>query len=268
MLKKNYYFIIILFLIISSCNKDGDGVWFSSIEDDKKLGAQVAEEIKTDPTQFPLLDEATHPFAYNYIRNITKDILESEDVKYKDEFVWQVKIIEDDNTLNAFATPGGYIYVYTGLIKYLDKEDDLAGVLGHEIAHADRRHSMKQLEKVFGLQVILSAVLGENPGQIQEIAAALAGNLAVLQFSRTAETEADDYSVRYLSQTPYQCNGAYSFFQKLIDSDQGGNTPVFLSTHPNPADRVEEINATAAEIGCDTTPYDPPSYQDFKASLP
>jgi predicted Zn-dependent protease len=267
MIRKNLLLFILLTIIGSSCNKDGNPL-FISVEDDKQLGLQVSQEIESNPTEYPLLDEATHPAAYNYLNNMRNEILNSGKVRYRDEFVWQMKIIHDDDVLNAFATPGGYIYVYTGLIKYLDKADDLAGVLGHEIAHSDRRHSTQQLERVYGIQMLLSVVLGRDPGQIQQIAAALAGNLAVLRFSRAAESEADEYSVEYLAETPYQCNGAFSFFQKLIDSKQAGRTPTFLSTHPDPEDRIGEINAKAQEIGCSIVPLDPPSYQDFKNSLP
>jgi predicted Zn-dependent protease len=268
-MKKYWTFlsVLICFIISSSCDRAGDFVIFS-IEDDKTLGAQVAQEIESNPAEFPILDEAAFPFAYNYIRNLTQEIINSGNLNYREEFVWQVKIIHDDSTLNAFAAPGGYIYVYTGLIKYLDKEDDLAGVMGHEIAHADQRHSVKQLQRIYGIQILLSIVLGNDPGQLQQIAAALAGNLEMLRFSRSAEREADDYSVLYLAETPYQCNGAFSFFQKLIESEQAGRTPKFLSTHPNPEDRIDDINAKAEEIGCSTIPLDPPSYQDFKNSLP
>ncbi len=144
MIRKNLLLFILLTIIGSSCNKDGDPL-FISVEDDKQLGLQVSQEIESNPTEYPLLDEATHPAAYNYLNNMRNEILNSGKVRYRDEFVWQMKIIHDDDVLNAFATPGGYIYVYTGLIKYLDKADDLAGVLGHEIAHSDRRHSTQQL---------------------------------------------------------------------------------------------------------------------------
>jgi len=82
---------------------------------------------------------------YNFINTFTKTN------KHKDDFAWQVKIIDDPETLNAFATPGGYIYVYTGLIKFLDTEDQLAGVMGHEIAHADLRHSTRQMTSSYGV---------------------------------------------------------------------------------------------------------------------
>src|SRR5690606_26369489 len=234
---------------------------------DKQLSLQVSEEIAQNPNEFPILSETEYAKAYQYLNNILDRILASDDIAYKDEFAWKIHIIDQD-VLNAFAVPGGYIYVYTGLIKYLDNEDDLAGVLAHEIAHVDQRHSTQQLQKQYGIQILLSVALGNDAGQLEQIAGALAGNLAGLKFSRDDEREADRYSVHYLEETDYQCNAAFSFFQKMLDNEEAGGTPAFLSTHPDPKERIADINATADEIGCDKTPLAPASYQDFKNSLP
>ncbi len=265
---RNFLLWLFLACFIFSCGDD-DGILLFSIEDDKALGEQLRDEINNSPEEYPVLNPDEYPEAYAYLLAMRDEVLASEDIRYREEFDWETYIIEDDEVLNAFAAPGGYMYFYTGLIKYLDNADDLAGVMGHEIAHADRRHTSRQLQRTYGIQVLLSVVLGTNSGALAEIAAGLGGQLASLQFSRSAEREADDYSVIYLAQTEYQCNGAFSFFQKLIEEQQqSGNTPAFLSTHPNPEDRVEDINAKAAELGCDTTPLAPASYQDFKNALP
>lgn len=266
---KGILFIALIssFGMIMSCG-EGDGVILFTLEDDKQLGAQVAAEIASD-TSFNILSETEYPQQYAYLQSMTDAILNSGQVTHKDDFVWKIHIIHDD-VLNAFATPGGYIYVYTGLIKYLDKADDLAGVMGHELAHADQRHSVKAMQRQYGIQLLLSIALGNDPSQLTQIAAQIAGTGTILAFGRDAESEADDYSVQYLSSTGYACNGAYSFFQKLIEADATGNTPTFLSTHPDPKDRVEDINTKAKEIGCDTTPISETgfTYQDFQNSLP
>lgn len=238
-------------LIISSCDNNGDFVIFS-IEDDIALGAQVAAEIAADPAQFPILDRSSNVEAYAILDEMLEEILNSDAVTYKEEFAWDLYIIDDDETLNAFATPGGYIYVYTGLIFFLQNEDDLAGVMGHEVAHADQRHSSKQLQQQQGVSVLLSILLGEDPSALAEVAGQLAGNLAGLSFSRDDETEADEFSVEYLADTEYACNGAAAFFQQLLDLDAAGNTPQFLSTHPDPDNRVADINAKATEEDCST----------------
>lgn len=249
-LVKRISFVLLLctFLFSWSGCKGGKGLGlnFFSIQDDIKLGKQVSQQIESDPAQFPLLPERGNEELYRYVRGITTKILNSGQVKHKDDFAWQVKIIDDPKTLNAFCTPGGYIYVYTGLIKYLDSEDHLAGVMGHEIAHADLRHSTRQMSKVYGLQVMLSVATGRaDPGMIEQIALGLVN----LKFSRGHETESDNGSVKYLCSTGYNAAGAAGFFKK-IESEGGSRQPQFLSTHPNPGNRVENIEKKAADMGC------------------
>jgi len=264
--------IILLFItfgLFNSCDENNNVVLFS-INNDKELGAQVADQIESDPVQFPILSEIEYAEAYTHIHRITNAILNSGRVKYKDEFAWEVKIIHDDEVLNAFCTPGGYIYVYTGLIKYLDTEDHLAGVMGHEIGHADLRHSSRQLQTQYGISFLLDIALGENPGQVATIAGQMAGKAVGLTYSRAYENEADENSVEYLAPTNYACNGASGFFKKLkAEGHCNDNTwAVWLSTHPDPCDRIDGIDDKAVEDGCTTDDLDPDSYQAFKNSLP
>ncbi len=245
-------------------NPDDNSINIFSVEDDKQLGAQVNQEILSNPQEYPVLSESQYSAAYAYLNNIRNKILNAGEVYYKDEFVWEVRIIHDDNTLNAFCTPGGYIYVYTGLIKFLDSEHELAGVLGHEIAHADRRHTTDQLTKAYGLQLLLDVLLGGNQGTLTEIAS----GLTTLAFSRANETEADRYSVVYLCPTDYQADGAANFFENLVNAGGSSGTPVFLSTHPDPGNRVQNIQDVGVELGCGGTNIFDQEYQDFKNSLP
>lgn len=252
-------------ITLSSCSKDEDGrttLNVFSLNDDKELGAQLAAEIAANPAEYPILDPTTYSYAYSELERIKGVLLNSGEVKYKDNFVWQMHIIHDDNTLNAFCAPGGYIYVYTGLIKFLDKESELAGVLGHEIAHADLRHSTDAMTRQYGLQMLFDVVLGT--GTVSQ----LAQGLLTLGYSRSNETQADEASVRMLCGTEYEPNGTAGFFQKLIDSGQAGGTPAFLSTHPNPDNRVENINAKATELNCPAGSGFDQRYADLKASLP
>ncbi|MEL6970588.1 MAG: M48 family metallopeptidase [Bacteroidota bacterium] len=236
---------LVLSVFMISCSSTG-GLNLFSVQQDIELGRQVSQEINSNPAEFPILPERGNEEVYRYIRNLTSTILNSGKVAYRDEFAWEVKIIDDPETLNAFATPGGYIYVYTGLIKFLDSEDELAGVMGHEIAHSAQRHSTQQMTKAYGLQVLLSVVTGRsNPGMIEQIALGLAS----LNFSREHETEADAYSVEYLCGTSYNAAGAAGFFRKMEGSG-GSRPPEFMSTHPNPGNRVEAIDSKARAMGC------------------
>lgn len=269
MLRK-FLFISFISSLLLSCSNDDDSptkVFLFPISEDIKLGKELRQEIFANPQEYPLLDSVQYASAYTYIRDLKDKVLATGEIDFKDDFAWEVYIIEDDNVLNAFAAPGGYLYFYTGLIKFLDEEDDLMGVMGHEIAHADKRHSVQQLQRQYGIQLLLQIALGSEPAATSEILGGLAGNLGVLKFSRDAETEADLESVEYLAKTEYRCDGAATFFKKL--SAAGGTSgPVFLSTHPSPDDRVINIANKAIELGCDTTYASPMSYDTFRNSLP
>lgn len=251
-------------LLLSSCSKDGDVNVFS-VKKDIELGMQLDQQIMSEPQNYPILPEATHPEAYRRLRAIRDKILASDDITYpivgsgaKREFEWKVTILDQD-VLNAFAAPGGYIYVYTGIINYLDNENEFAGVLGHEIAHADKRHSTDQMTQDLGVTVMLQLALGQGD------LATVAGSLIGLNFSRKHEAEADKFSVIYLCDTDYKANGAAGFFEK-INAEGGSNGPTFLSTHPNPENRVKNINAKEVELGCEGT-VTTGDYAAFKASL-
>lgn len=263
MIKKVILASLVGLMSLTACDKDGDINLFS-LEDDKELGQQLSQEIANNPSEYPVLDRTQYPEAYDYLYDIRDRILNSGEVIHKEDFEWEVKIIQDDNVLNAFCAPGGYIYVYTGIIKYLDSEYALAGVLGHEIAHADKRHSSDRLTRQYGVSLALDVVLGNNQNALTEMAA----GLATLSYGRNQEREADEYSVIYLCPTDYKADGAARFFES-IDAESGGTTGVeeFLSTHPDPGERVENITSLANEKSCsgDRTLGD---YEAFKNALP
>jgi len=230
-----------------------------SVEEDIKLGKQVKAEIESDHKKFPILDERKNRDLYRYVRGLKDIVLNSGKIKYKNKFAWEVKIIDDKKTLNAFATPGGYIYIYTGLIKFLDSEDQLLGVMGHEMAHADRRHSTRQLTKSLGISVLLNAILKDKKS-IEQVVAGIIG----LKFSRSSEAEADEYSVRYLCPTAYNAAGAAGFFKKMLNQP---SPPEFLSTHPSSKSRVHDIEALKAKLKCRGTRTNRDKYTRIKSLI-
>jgi beta-barrel assembly-enhancing protease len=236
----------------------GGGINLFSADQDMDLGRQVNEQILSDPKQFPVLPERGNEELYRYVRNISTKLLQTGKVSYSDKFLWEVRLIDDSKTLNAFCTPGGYIYVYTGLIKFLDSEDQLAGVMGHEIAHAALRHSTRQMTQVYGIAALASIVTGKaQPGLIEQIVQGLLS----LKFSRNHETESDTYSVIYLCATDYNAAGAAGFFKKM---EGQGSPPEFLSTHPDPGNRIANIEAKAKELGCTGTRMNTAEYTRIK----
>ena len=180
----------------------------------------------------------------------------------KTEFPWRIRIIKDDSTLNAFCAPGGYIYIYTGILKYLEAEDQLAGVLGHEMGHADLRHSTRQLTKMYGVQTLIGLIAGDR-----ELVRQVTSSLIGLSFSRTHEKEADECSVRYLCPTHYNSDAGALFFEK-ISKDGGASPPQILSTHPDPGNRVEAYRAHKQTYGCIGELNHAERYQKMIQTLP
>ncbi|MEE9187293.1 MAG: M48 family metallopeptidase [Bacteroidota bacterium] len=227
----------------------GLGFNLFSDSDDVQLGKELDQEIRKNPQEYPILKNA--PEVKAYVVKIAGKVLSSPDVKKRGVFPYQVEVVHDDSTINAFATPGGYIYVYTGLIRMLDNEASLAGVLGHEIAHAELRHATKRISSYYGINVLLSIVLGQNPSQFAEIAANLFTGLGFLANSRSDESQSDEYSIRYLDDTEYYPGAIRFFFEKILEEKKSGSGTVerLLSTHPMPEDRVAHVEELLKQLG-------------------
>jgi len=136
--------------------------------------------------------------------------------------------------------------------------------MGHEMAHADRRHTTDQMTKQYGIELLLSVALGNNQGQLSQIAE----NLLLLRYSRDAEREADKYSVTYLCPTDYRAEGFSNFFSKLAaDGQNSGKIDAFFSTHPSPDERVENIHKEKSAQNCSGTQTFDAEYQNFKTNL-
>lgn len=270
-LKKNIASLLVFGLIATSCSKDGS-VNFFSVNQDVEFGRQMDSTILANPNEYPVLDRNLHPEAYTHLERIKNTVLSSDEFDYKDEFTWKVTIIDNDDVLNAFAAPGGYMYFYTGLIKYLDNEAQFAGVMAHEMAHVDHRHSTDMMTKQYGFSIMLSLLLGNNPTQLEEVIASLALGLGSLQYSKSNEYQADEFAVRYLYDTDYHPREIAGFFEKLevenTEREQsGGKLVEFLSTHPSPDNRIEEIDGHWKSLGSKQGEYYVDRYNDFKASL-
>jgi Putative Zn-dependent protease, contains TPR repeats len=237
-------FALFSFLSCSTLNQ----VNLYTIDDDKKLGNQMFEQIQTDTKEYPLMDETKYAKAYAQVRQIMSTILQSGQVEHAKDFEWSVKLIDAD-VLNAFACPGGKMYVYRGLIEYLDNEAELAGVMAHEIGHVSGRHSTRQMTKQYGVAALTSMILGNNAGQLATTTAQIAGNLGGLAFSRSDESEADAFAVRVLTATDYNPLGVAGFFKKMEDEGKSNNTPAILSTHPSSPDRISKITAVWQSLG-------------------
>jgi len=209
-----HYWLVLGFtatIVVSGCSK-GDNINFFSVGDDIVLGQQVDAEIRTNPQEYPILDSVQNDAVYAHLYRIRNTVLATAtQMNNKETFAWRCAIIKNDTVINAFCTPGGYMYFYTGLIKMLDNEAQFAGVMAHEMVHADRRHTTDQLTIIYGLDLMLQLLLGNNTNELAQIAAVLAGNLGLLAYSRSNEYLADKYAVRYLYPSEYDAPSLRDF---------------------------------------------------------
>jgi len=247
----NIFLSLFSVVVISSCSGSGGFNMFSDAED-VKLGHDVSAEMLNNQSEYPVF--RGDPSIRTYIdQRIFQQILTSPKIAKKSVYDYKLELIADDNTLNAFALPGGNVYVYTGLLKFLDSEAALAGVLGHEIAHAEKRHATQRMTKYYGVQFLVGMVLGSQPNKIAEVASNLFVGLAFLANSRADEDDADKYSLEYLKDTRFYPGAVKFFFEEMRDdglvSSKSNKVATFLSTHPDPVNRIAKTNERLQSSG-------------------
>jgi predicted Zn-dependent protease len=161
---------------------------------------------------------------------------------------WEWTVFEDDNMINAFAMPGGKIGVYTGMLKLVKTDDELAVVLGHEIAHVAARHGNERVSRgllISGIGLGLEqANISKDPKVKEAVLTAfgVGANIGVvLPYSRNNESEADEIGLLYAAQAGYDPRVAITFWQKMGNAYKGKTPPEFLSTHPSSNTRIERL---------------------------
>lgn len=252
--KKRWFLILLAFLVACS-----SGLNLFTDRDEIALGLQLDQEIRKNVKEYPIYTK--NPAVVSYIdNNIFKEILRSPEIKKSAVYTYKMEIIDKDSILNAFATPGGYVYIYSGLLKYLDSEAALAGVIAHEIAHIELRHSTQRMTKANLLNIGASLLLGQSPSQVAVLAANLFSGLYLLKNSRKDEDQADDYSFRYLVGSRFYEGSVKFFFEKLkaegkVSSIKQSGLETFFSTHPDPIERIETTNYRLKALGYEVRDY-------------
>ncbi|BDG08402.1 M48 family metallopeptidase [Anaeromyxobacter paludicola] len=234
-----------------------------SDEQEKQLGLHVKQQLETQEKVRYLQD----PEVVSYVKSITDRILPFAK-KDRPGVDWTVQVIDDPRTVNAFATPGGYLYVYSGLLLAADDASQVAGVLSHEAGHVVARHSARQMVDAYGLQAVAALALGKNPSLASQLVAGAGGKGLMLANSRGDESEADEYGARYASAAGFDPHGIVHFFEKLKSME--GNQPkalAFLSDHPATPDRIARVNAYIAEHHLGGSERDPEQQARIKARL-
>lgn len=201
------------------------------VEQENQLGEEFQQQLGQE------IDYYRDRELTYYVRDRGAEIVEAagDDVPEGIEFEFH---IVDDDAINAFAIPGGGIYVNTGLLEAADNEAELMGVLGHEVGHVTERHIARRLVTAYGASAVTQMALGQDPGLLGQLVGSIAQQGAMLTYSRANEREADERGVEYMIDAGYNPEGFISFFEKL---DERPSPPAFLSSHPPPGDRADDI---------------------------
>jgi beta-barrel assembly-enhancing protease len=226
---------------IGNRNINKGSINFISLEKEIAMGRQLAAEIER---QVKLIDD---PVINEYVNRVGQNIVRNSDAKVP----FTIKVVESDE-INAFALPGGFFYVNTGLILAADDESELAGVMAHEIAHVAARHGTEQASKaeLVNFASIPLIFMGGVGGFALRQAAGLLIPMQFLQFSRKDEAEADYLGLQYMYKAGYDPTAAVSFFEKLQAKERAkpGTVSKMFSTHPPTADRIEMEKKNIEEV--------------------
>ena len=208
------------------------GDWYS-LETEIRMGKQYAQQIEASVklNQDPVINE--------YVNRVGQNLVRNSDARVP----FTIKVVEDDS-INAFALPGGFFYVNTGLILAADEEAELAGVMAHEIAHVAARHATRQMTRSqwANIGTIPLIFVGGGIGYAARAAAGLGLPLTFLQFSRGFESEADFLGVQYMYKAGYDPQSYVAFFEKVQakEKKKPGSLSKAFSTHPQTPDRIEK----------------------------
>ncbi len=236
-----------------------------SQDEEVQLGRRNAEQVDA---QLPLVRD---PVATDYVQQLGTSIARTT---ARSDLEWRFRII-DSREVNAFALPGGFIYVNRGLIERTDQLDELAGVLGHEIGHVVQRHSVRQLEKQTktGVAVEIGCRLTDLCNSDVARAAIQVGGAALFaRYSRQDEAEADSVALEYVIDAGIDPRGIPSLFEKLIEERRRSPMRIegFFASHPLEEDRIVATQREIASLDPSVLQglrQDDPSYQQFKAHL-
>jgi metalloendopeptidase OMA1, mitochondrial len=228
----------------------------TSVSEEMKMGAQAYDQVKSDPKMKPSQD----PREIEPVKRVAAHIVEaakrSKYAEMANQFQWEVTVIKDDKTMNAFALPGGKIAVYTGIFPVAKTEAGLAAVLGHEVTHALARHGAERMSQGqaanIGVQV-LGAAAGIGTGNAalgQATMAALGAGAQVgvlLPFSRKHESEADYIGILLAADAGYDPRESVHLWERMEKMSGGGGPSEFLSTHPGHETRIEQLKTWMPE---------------------
>jgi len=230
-------------------------------DEEVKMGQEFSVEVAK---QYEVYNNAA---VTAYVQSVGARIVRHCDRK---DIEYHFSVIKKDE-LNAFALPGGYVYVYTGLMKDVDDEAQLAAVIAHEVGHVAARHATERLTTMYGYQFVVSLILGENPNAYAKLVADIFSTGGFLAYSRANEYEADQLGATYLYAAGYDPNGMIELMGKLknMESREPSKLETLLATHPPTSERQARVQTEVNALAKLVSPVrNQAAFAAIKAQLP
>lgn len=253
----------ILLVLVIGCVITGPGGTRSLIliptETEIELGKEVVKEVESTET---ILNNAQ---VQNYVSTVGRKIARVCDRK---DVTYTFKVL-DNEEINAFACPGGFIYIYKGLMKKMDNEAQLAAVLAHEVGHIVARHSVKRLQAIYGYSIVMEVALGDKMSNTARQMIDAATGVVLLGYGRENEYQADEYGILYSKKAGYNPRGMVQVFEKFKQMEgQPPNTfQKLLMSHPPASDRINNGNSEIQKVGGTDLPYYESEYVAIRSLL-
>lgn len=252
--------------VFTGCNETEDLADFTE-EEEIMLGDQLADYIDAS-ANFEVLSQEDNPSPYGYAGDLLQNLTNTDLITKSESYTWKLRILVDA-TRQAYVLPGGYLYVSTGMINFLDKEDQFTGLLAHLISHAVNSHTVETLVFKYGINGLKSIASSGSAAQLEAIVSDLDLRGSLLMYSGAMERQSDSLSVKLLGRIDQSCEGARLAFDKML-SVQSDRQPGMIVAHRLTAQKLESIQGIATSDGCDLTVDDASSsrYTVFRRSLP
>jgi len=232
-----------------------------STQQEVQLGAEMSAEVEK---QEKVLNDPAIQAYVTEIGNRLARVSTRQDVKYT------FKVIDNPKVVNAFALPGGYMYVYTGLMRICDNEAELASVMAHEIGHVAGHHHGEAMTRQMGYNMLMELLLGKSPNSMAQAVGQFIGTGVSARYSRENEREADALGMEYLFRAGYKPEAMITFMEKLRAQEQqsGGSTgiPLFAS-HPPTDERLARLQALSAQYPLDMRQSSPVYAERYAANV-
>lgn len=218
-----------------------------SVPEETKIGQEAAKQVATQ------MRVSQDTALISRIRNLGTRLVQALP---RQDYAYEFNVIEDKSP-NAFTIPGGKIYVHTGLINFAQSDEEIAGVMAHEIGHAYQRHPAKLMSRQYGVEALSQVLFKGNSNHLKAIALQVAQGSLINYYGRQDEFEADETGFYILRRAGIPSRGLVSFFTRLQKLESGGSSFAFMSSHPPTQERINRLQQLEAGTRQPTLVFEP-----------